>query len=121
VGALLLGVGGWHFICTEKLEASIQEYIEPYWDDADFDANLDIRIHPLSNLVSINFVVQAEGADDIEHSEQLLIDALLVAIRNEVEPVIERELSLAARKQFDLYAIALPYRTAISLDFSTKL
>lgn len=118
LGVVVIGIGAWHLVCSQKLEASISEYIEPLLKEGEINANLEINIQPISNVVFIDLTVLAEGADELTSADRIIIDAVLVYIRGEVEPYIERELRLAARKQVDLYAMALPYRSAFSLAFS---
>jgi hypothetical protein len=120
LSVLVMGIGAWHLICSQKIEASIYEYIEPHLSEGEINATLEINIQPISNLVSIDLKVLADGADELTSSDRLIIDAVLVYIRAEVEPYIERELSLAARRQVDLYAMAFPYRSAFSLDIGTQ-
>jgi hypothetical protein len=111
-----MGVGAWHLMCSERLEASIYKYIAPHFDEADLNATLEISIQPISNVVSIELTILGQDADELKPSDKLILDTLLVYIRGEVEPYMERELSLVARKYVDLYAMAIPYRMAMSLN-----
>ncbi len=120
LGMALLGVGGWHVYCSEKLEASIHEYIASNVGDNPADASIEVRVQPITNLVAIELKVVDKKAQPLKPSERLMLDAALSYIRSEVEPHLERELSLIARKQVDPYALVLPYRIAFSLEISSK-
>ncbi len=120
VGSILIGVGGWHVYCSEKLERSIYEYISSHVGESPADATIDIHVQPITNLVSIDLHVVDKGAKSLKPSDRLMLDAALTYIRSEVDPYFERELTLVARKQVDLYAMALPYRLAFSLDISSQ-
>jgi hypothetical protein len=120
VGILLFALGGWHIYCSEQLEASIGEYIKSHIGDSPADATLKIHVQPITNVVSLELWVVDKDAASLEPSVRLMLDAALSYIRSEVEPYLERELSLIARKQVDLYAMALPYRIAFSLKISPK-
>jgi hypothetical protein len=120
VGLVFLGLGGWHVYCTEKLEASIYEYITSHVGESPADATITIHVQPITNLVSIDLTVVDEGSKPLKPSDRLLLDAALSYVRAEVEPYFERELTLVARKQVDPYAMALPYRLAFSLEISSK-
>jgi len=120
LGILLIAVGGWHVFCSERLEASIHEYVRSQVGESPGDATIEIHIQPITNLVAIELKVVDKGAAAIKPSEKLMLDAALSYIRSEVEPYLERELSLMARKQVDPYAMAIPYRIAFSLDISPE-
>jgi hypothetical protein len=120
LGILLIAVGGWHVICSEKLEGSIHEYIRSQVREFPGDTTIEIHIQPITNLVAIELIVVDKGAAAMKPPEKLILDAALSYIRGEVEPYLERELSLIARKQVDPYAMALPYRIAFSLDIRPK-
>ena len=118
VGLLLIGLGGWHVYCAERLERSIYEYITSHVDESPADAPIEIHVQPVTNLVAIDLKVVDKSAKPLKPSDRLLLDAALSYIRREVEPYFERELTLVARKQVDPYAMALPYRLAFSLEIS---
>jgi hypothetical protein len=120
LGVLLLALGGWHILCTQRLEASILEYIKSNIGESPSDATVETHVQPITNLVAIELRVVDKAAAAMKPSEKLLLDAALSYIRTEVEPYLERELSLMARKQVDPYAMALPYRIAFSLDIRAK-
>jgi hypothetical protein len=120
LGTLLIAVCGWHVLCTQRLEASIHDYLRSNVGDSPSDATLEIHIQPITNLVAIELKVVDKAAAAMKPSERLMLDAALSYIRTEVEPYLERELTLIARKQVDPYAMALPYRIAFSLQFSSK-
>jgi hypothetical protein len=117
---LLMAVGGWHLHCTQRLEASIHEYIRSHVGESPGDVTFEIQIQPITNLVAIELKVVDKAATAMRPSDKLMLDAALSYIRSEVEPYLERELSLMARKQVDPYAMALPYRIAFSLDIGPK-
>ena len=116
----LLAVGGWHYICTLRLEASIQDYIASHFGEGLGDANIEIHVQPITNLVAIEVKVVDRGAAAMKPSDRVMLDAMLSSVRSTAEPYFERELSLAAREQADPYAMVLPYRVAFSLDISPK-
>jgi hypothetical protein len=120
LGITLIVVCGWHVLCTQRLEASIHEYLRSNLGDSPSDATVEIHIQPITNLVAIELKVVDKSAAAMKPSERLMLDAALSYIRSEVEPYLERELTLMARKQVDPYAMALPYRIAFSLEFSPK-
>lgn len=120
LGILLIAVVGWHVICSAKLEASIHEYIRSQMGEFSGDATIEIHIQPITNLVAIELIVVDEGAAAMKPTEKLILDAALSYVRSEVEPYLERELNLIARKQVDPYAMALPYRIAFSLNIRPK-
>jgi hypothetical protein len=116
----LLGLSGWHVYCTEKIEASIHEYITSHVGESPVDATIEVHVQPITNLVAIDLTVVDKGGKALKPADRLLLDAGLSYIRSEVEPYFERELTLVARKQVDPYAMALPYRLAFSLEISPK-
>ena len=120
VGFVLLGLGGWHVYCSERLEASIYEYITSHMGESPVDATIEIHVQPVTNLVVIDLKVVDKSAKAFKPSDRLMLDAALSYIRSEAEPYFERELTLVARKQVDLYAMALPYRLAFSLEISRR-
>ena len=122
LGVALLGLGGWHFACTEQVEEHIFQAVEPFLREQD-DVTLSFSVHvqPLSNFVAIDFRFEADGADSMKPEERLLVETVVTYLRSQIEPIIERELGLVARKQFDLYAMALPYRSAVSVEFSDSI
>jgi len=120
VGVVLMGFGCWHLYCSERLEASIYEYITSHVGESPAEATIEIHVQPVTNLVSMELKVVDKGVKALKPSDRLMLDAALSYIRGEVEPYFERELTLVARKQVDLYAMALPYRLAFSLKISSK-
>ena len=120
VAGVLMAVGAWHLFCSERLEASIHEYVRSHVGESTGDATLELHIQPITNLVAIELKVVDKDAADMKPSEKLMLDAALSYVRSEVEPYLERELSLMARKQVDPYAMVLPYRIAFSLVISSK-
>jgi len=120
VGFVLIGLGGWHVYCSERLEASIYEYINSQMGESPVGATIEIHVQPVTNLVAINLKVVDKSAKALKPSDRLMLDAALSYIRRAVEPYFEQELTLVARKQVDPYAMALPYRLAFSLEIGPK-
>lgn len=113
---VLIVLGGWHVYCAQKLEATIYEYVTSHVGDIPVDARIEIHVQPITNVVAIDLKLSGNGAKSLKPSERLMIEATTSYIRSAAEPYFERELALIARKQVDLYAMALPYRLALSLD-----
>jgi hypothetical protein len=120
LGVVLIGLGGWHVYCSERLEAAIAEYIASHVGESPVDTTIEIHVQPVTNLVAIDLKVVDKGAKALKPSDRLMLDAALAYIRSEIEPYFERELTLVARKQVDPYAMALPYRLAFSLEISSE-
>ncbi len=120
MGFVFIGLGGWHVYCSERLEASIYEYINSQVGESPIDATIEIHVQPVTNLVAIDLKVVDKSAKALKPSDRLMLDAAVSSIRSNVEPYFERELTLVARKQVDLYAMALPYRLAFSLEINPK-
>ncbi len=119
LGFVVLGLGGWHIYCSKQLERAIYEYITTHLGKTPVSGQINIHVQPVTNLVSINLVVVDKDARHLKATDRLLLDAMLSVLRSEAEPYLERELGLAARKQVDPYAMALPYRIAFSLDIQS--
>jgi hypothetical protein len=120
LGLLLIAVVGWHIYCAVRLETSSREYIRSRLGEGPADATIEVHVQPVTNLVAIELRVVDKDAATMKPSDQLLLDAALSYIRSEIEPYLERELSLIARRQVDPYAIAIPYRIDFSLKISPK-
>lgn len=106
-------VGGWHWIAANRLEERFNRKIADgaLEDSAEFSARVDV--YPLTNLVDLQITLKA-GRDDASYS---LIESLIIEyVRKELEPRFERELSAAARRDNDLYALMFPYQVSISID-----
>jgi hypothetical protein len=116
LGILLIALGGWHIYCSKRLEMSIYQYIKARSVESPADGTIDIHVQPVTNLVDIKLTVVDKEAAAMNPSDRLMLDAALTYIRSALQPYVDQELSLVARKQVDPYAMALPYRIAFSLD-----
>jgi hypothetical protein len=106
-------VGGWHWFATDHLEKQLTHYFGEYGRDEMPDVIVAIYVHPLTNLVEIQVTRSVHGK---EGAYDLLGDALLEYMGQQVEPAIERELSERARRDTDLYAMMVPYQVSITID-----
>jgi hypothetical protein len=115
-GACLIAVLGWHVVCAARLGSSMEHNLRLHFSEVPSIA-VSVEVKPHSNLVSIGIHARGDEARSMREFERRMADADFARFRQEIEPAVERELSLAARSQFDLYAMLLPYRASFSLDF----
>ena len=95
VGAGVLLVFGWHLIQVRGIDAG----------DVEEQADMSATINPLTNLVTLT-IYQAPDRGWGEEMAEGFIQMMGPG-------VIERAMNTEARKNFDLYAMIIPYRVSI--------
>lgn len=110
--AIVMAIGGWHYVSVRKLETRMQQAADEGLREILDGATATVRIQPLTNLISIE-VQRPIHRDD---PAAIIADLLWGFMVDELEPVVERELETAARADFDLYAMWLPYRAVIDIN-----
>ncbi len=106
-------VAGWHWLAAHQLEERLSRHFETSVRENLPDVSLHVAVNPLTNLVDIQFtrtVSRKEAGFD------LLADLIIEFARQELEPRMERELSAAARRDNDIYAMLVPYQVSMSID-----
>lgn len=106
-------VAGWHYYnhthLEDALRATANEYLREHWPAA----SAHVEINPLSNFATIR--VERKPVKDADLFT-ILAEALVGNVRAELEPQLDRQLELAARRAMDVYAMALPYRVSIVVE-----
>jgi len=106
-------VAGWHWFAANHYEKELTRNLASYVRKNLPDASVSVDVHPLTNLIEIQVtrnVARKEAAFDF------FGDAIIEFVRQELEPKMERELSLVARRDVDLYAMMVAYKVSISID-----
>lgn len=110
--AILIATLGWHYFCHARLEAGLAKRANESLR-ANFEgSNATVKIQPVTNLVQIQVELPVHGRNDLANA---IGDLFFEYVRIELEPVLERQLATAARSDFDLYAMAVPYHVAIDV------
>jgi hypothetical protein len=114
LGAILIAlVGTWHWFAANHYEKELTRKLGNYTRENLPDASVSVDVHPLTNLIEIQVTRNVARR---EAAFEFLGDAIIEFVRQELEPKMERELSLVARRDVDLYAMMVPYRVSISVD-----
>jgi hypothetical protein len=106
-------VAGWHWFAANHYENELTRTLGDYARKNLPDASVSVDVHPLTNLVEI------EVTRNVARNEAAFAffgDAIIEFVRQKLEPEVERELSLVARRDVDMYAMMVPYRVSISID-----
>lgn len=110
--AILIATLGWHYFCHARLEAGLEKRANESLRASFGGSNATVKIQPVTNLVQIQVELPVHGRNDLANA---MGDLIVEYVRIELEPVIERQLATAARSDFDLYAMAVPYHVAIDV------
>ena len=110
----IAAIAGWHYHAHLEVEKATQAYADEFLANWMPEVTAKVEINPLSNFVSI--YVEMPPRSDKEQVVNMLVDAIVEGVRINLEPKLDRDLELAARKFFDLYAMVLPYRVSIVVD-----
>ncbi len=110
---LVLIVLGWHFIVANQLEERLNRSIEDSDAAHSQDFSASVNVNPLTDLVDLQIIRKVRRNDA---SNDFLEGMILELVRKGLEPWAERELSAAARRDNDLYAMMVPYQVSISID-----
>jgi hypothetical protein len=110
---LVLIVGGWHYLCQSVLETSLTEGTNEYLRQHLRDATARVDINPISNLVVIRVERRARKTAGLM---DLIGDVFVEGVRQQLEPLLERQLSANARGNIDLYAMLVPYQASIVIE-----
>lgn len=105
---------GWHVYAHLKIQEATQAYADELLEGWTSTATATVEINPLSNFASIYVVLPPRS--ESERVENMFVDAIVQVVRTKLEPKLERDMELAARRYFDLYAMALPYRVSIDVE-----
>ena len=97
-----------------EIENATQAYVDEYLANWMPKATAKVEINPLSNFASIYVVMPPRS--DKERVVSMVVDAIVDEVRTNMEPKLDRDLELAARRFLDLYAMALPYRVSIVVE-----
>ena len=97
-----------------EIEKATQAYVDEYLAKWESKATAKVDVNPLSNFASIYVVLPPRS--DNEQIANMIVDAIIEQVRTIMEPKIDRELELTARKYLDLYAMVLPYRVSIVVE-----
>ena len=104
---LLAIVGGWHWFAANHLEKQLTRHF----------GNRSLRKYAGHHRGGGRSSIDQSGRDS-DHAQvarkeaafDFLADAIIEYVRQELEPKMERELSIAARRDVDLYAMMVPYK-----------
>lgn len=107
-------IAGWHNYARLQIEKAVQTYADEYLAKTISRATATVEINPLSNFALIHVMTPPHSYE--ERFVGKVVDAVVEEVRTEIEPRLDRDLELAARKFFDLYAMALPYRVSIVVE-----
>lgn len=114
--ALFVLVAGWHYYHHLALESALSDNANQYLSEHLSGATAAVNVSPVSNLVSI----RVERSDRASNPLVGFIeDSLIESVRQELEPKLDRQLSVNARAAMDFYAILLPYQVTIDVDQAT--
>jgi hypothetical protein len=112
--AILLSlVAGWHWFAANHYENELTRILTSYVRENMPNVSVDVNVQPLTNLVEVQIT------RNMAHKEagfEFFADALIEYVRQEIEPKLERDLSVRARGDVDLYAMMVPYKVSISID-----
>jgi len=110
----IAAIAGWHYYAHLVVESATQAYVDEYLANWMPKATAKVEINPLSNFASIHVVMPPRS--DKERVVNMVVDAIVDEVRTNMEPRLDRDLELAARRFLDLYAMALPYRVSIVVE-----
>ena len=110
----IMAIAGWHYYAHLQVEKAMQAYADEYVANWMPQATAKVEINPLSNFASIYVVTPPRRHE--ERFVDMFVDAIVEEVRTNMEPKLDRDLELTARKFFDLYAMALPYHVSIVVD-----
>ncbi len=111
LGALAL-VAGWHYACHLVIENQLRETVNESLRDSFEDVTASVEIGPLNNVVDIRVALDSQQLSNVWN---LIRDALIYEISQQVRPEIERALHTRARRDMDVYAMMLPYTVSITV------
>jgi hypothetical protein len=104
---LLLTAFIWHAFVTARLNRRAEMVLT---DMEQQGVSLSLKINPVTNVV--NVYVRFEQADDDPWSGlgTTMAEGIMTALGPQM---IERQLAIGARENFDFYAMVIPYRVRI--------
>ena len=111
---MIATIAGWHYYAHLEIEKATQAYADEYLANWMPKATAKVEINPLSNFASIYVVMPPRS--DKEQLVNMVVDAIVEEVRTNMEPNLDRDLELNARRFLDLYAMALPYRVSIVVE-----
>lgn len=113
IGVISLLIGGWHYLCQREIQEQLQAFSDKELNIPDL--SVSVAVGPLNNVIDIT--VGYAGEANATRNESLLDhlkDAFIAAVGEGFAEHLERSLQTRSRRDFDVYAMLLPYKVSIT-------